>query len=133
MSRRRGSRMLVGGEARGRGGLVLPGDPRAGGRPQLFVPPGYETGREIVLVGVCSTCDRRFYRGEEEDWQRHVGKCARQHLPEILAAREDRKKRLAVFQEENWDVELQAHLNKVGERMLREGRLEMKPNERSYE
>jgi hypothetical protein len=126
----------VPGEARGRGGLVLPGgQPARSGTAQLYVPRGYEDeGREPpVLVGTCTTCDRIFYRGEEEEWQRHVGWCARQHLPEILDERQARKSRLEIFQEESWDPELAAYFKRVGDRMLREGRLTMRRNERSYD
>jgi hypothetical protein len=130
--RRRGGRILVPGEARARGGLIVPGGARRG-MQTLYVPRGHETREEVVLVGTCSTCDRIFYRGEEDEWQRHVGWCARQHLPEIMAAREERKKRLAVFQEENWDPEFAAYMEKIGGRMLKEGRMELKKNEKSYE
>lgn len=132
MSRRRGGRLLVPGEARARGGLVLPGPQRPRGSQVLYVPGQYADGREPpVLVGTCSTCDRVFYRGEEDEWQRHVGWCARQHLGEILEHREERKRRLAIFQEERWDPERAAHFEKVGKRMLEEGRLQMKPHERA--
>lgn len=109
-------RILVPGEAQARGGLILPGM-LAQANPQ-------------TLVGKCHTCDATFYRGEEEEWQRHVGRCAREHLPEILAARRAKEKRLAAFQEENWDPEWAEHQREVGKRMIREGRLVPRPNER---
>jgi hypothetical protein len=129
--RRRGGRTLVPGEARGRGGLILPGEGARRGQRTLHVPRGYETQEEVVLVGTCSTCDRIFHRGEEDEWQRHVGWCARQNLPDVLAAREARKSRLEVFSEEAWDPELARHFRRVGDRMLAERRLQMRPNERA--
>lgn len=99
-----------------RGGLILPG--------HYNKLPG-------ARIGVCNTCGDRFYRGQEQEWQDHVGPCARRHLPEILEARAEQKKRLALFHEsDNPDVD--AHLAKVGARMLREGRLTMKKSERIF-
>lgn len=98
-----------------RGGLILPG----------------HIAQAEERFGHCSTCDRVFYRGEEQAWQKHVYKCAMENLDEILAARAEQKKRLAIFHEsENPDVD--AHLAKIGERMLREGRLVMKKSERIF-
>jgi hypothetical protein len=48
-----------------------------------------------------------------------------------MDARAAKKKRLAVLQPESWDVEVEEHLRKVGERMKREGRLTVRPNERA--
>jgi len=96
------------------------------GARTLMVPRGYED-QDVVLVGHCTTCEAKFYRGQEDDWQRHVGRCAREHLGEIMAAREEHKKRMAIFQEESWDPEWAAHQRKVGKRMLAEGRLVAKP------
>jgi len=98
-----------------RGGLILPG----------------HYARQGERVGVCSTCDKRFYRGEEQAWQKHVYECAKAHLSEILAAREEQKRRLAIFHESD-NPDRDAHLAKVGEQMLREGRLVMKKSERIF-
>lgn len=127
--KRRGSRILVPGEAQARGGLILPGEAARQGVPELLVPRGYESGPR-VLVGKCLVCDATFHRGEEDEWQRHVGRCARQALPELMDARAEERKRLAVFDEENWNPDVAEHLRKVGKRMLAEGRMVLKPNER---
>jgi hypothetical protein len=124
-------RIRPSGSARSEGGIILPNGvvpPRAA---QLLVPRGYEDPEPPVMVGVCTTCEARFYRGQEEDWQRHVGPCARAHLGEIMDARAAKKKRLAALQPESWDPEIRAHMDKVGERMKREGRLVVRPNERA--
>lgn len=96
-----------------RGGLILPG----------------HVAQQQEMVGVCSSCDKVFFRGEEQAWQKHVYECAMQQLPEILAARAEQKKRMAVFNE-SWNPDVDEHLRKVGERMLREGRLVMRKSER---
>jgi hypothetical protein len=108
--------------------IILPREPQLGDRT-LYVPRGHETGT-VVLVGVCHTCQQRFGRGQEQEWQEHVGRCAREHLDAIMHERE-KKKRASVFNEDNWDPEVAAHLKKVGERMLEEGRMVLKPNERA--
>jgi hypothetical protein len=129
--RQRRRKVRPAGSARSEGGIILPNGvvpPRAA---QLLVPRGYEDPEPPVMVGVCHTCDARFYRGQEEDWQRHVGDCARAHLGEIMAARAEHKKRMAVFDDDSWDPEIRQHMDKVGERMKREGRLVVRPNERA--
>lgn len=130
MSQKR-RRVRRAGSARSEGGIILPNGAVPPRSAQLLVPRGYEDPEPPVMVGVCTTCDARFYRGQEEDWQRHVGPCARAHLGEIMDARAAKKKRLAALQPESWDVELEAHMAKVGERMKREGRLTVRPNERA--
>lgn len=98
-----------------RGGLILPA---AYGQPD----PG-------PRIGLCHICGEEFYRGHEQDWQNHVYKCAMDHLPEIMAEREAQKARMAIFHESD-NPDRDAHLAKVGERMLKEGRLVMKRSER---
>lgn len=116
-------------------GLILPGDPlpRRGGLT-IIVPRGYESENAPEPTMVCRVpineedlCLKGFYPGEERAFQRHVGICARQHRDAI----EERRKRLAIFHEDAWDPEIAAHMRKVGERMKREGRLVVKPNERA--
>jgi hypothetical protein len=109
--------------------IIIPGQEREGMRT-LHVPRGYETG-PTKIVGVCHTCGERFdTAGSEQAWQEHVGKCARRHLGEIMTARAAKKKRMAVFDTDTWDPEYEAHMRRVGERMIREGRLVTRPNER---
>lgn len=98
-------------------------------RGGLILPASYGQPDPGPRVGVCSTCDKRFYAGEEQAWQKHVGQCAMDHLPEILEARAEQKRRMAIFNE-SWNPDVDAHLAKVGEKMLREGRLVMHKSER---
>jgi N-acetyl-anhydromuramyl-L-alanine amidase AmpD len=109
--------------------LILPGDRPRPTTAQIFVPTGYENAPRRV-VGVCHICGERFEEpGQEADWQKHVGACARAHMAEIHAESERRRK--SVFHEDQWDPEVAEHLRKVGERMIEEGRLEVRPNERA--
>jgi hypothetical protein len=110
--------------------LILPGDTKPG--LQILVPRGYEddgTLPDQTPVGLCLICEAKFYRGQEDEWQRHVGACARAHRAEIEEALEKRRK--SIFNEDNWDPEIAAHMREVGERMKREGRLEVLPSERA--
>jgi hypothetical protein len=98
-------------------------------RPQsltILVPKGYEE-RERELVGRCLVpgCGARFYAGEEAAWQKHVGRCARANIDRIKAATEQP----AIM--EDFDPEVSKHMRDVGERMIDEGRLEVRPSERA--
>lgn len=122
--------------------LILPGEAQ---RPrdslQILVPCGYENG-EVVVVGHCLICECKFYAGEEQAWQRHVGRCARENMDSIQQA--SLKQRMPVFDEETWDPEVQEHLkNGAGRRMreavdklgvaraIRDGHMEARPNEKA--
>jgi hypothetical protein len=119
--------LLAGGRLVSR--LILPGDrprPRA---PEIFVPTGYENAPRRV-IGVCHICGERFEEaGQEAEWQKHLGLCAKAHMAEIQEMVEERRK--SVFHEDAWDPELASHMREVGERMIEEGRLEVRPNERA--
>jgi hypothetical protein len=94
-------------------------------RRVIYVPSDYADRQ--VIVGRCLVpgCGAIFHAGEEAAWQRHVGKCARANMDKIKAA----TKLPAAM--EDWDPEITAHMRGVGERMIEEGRLEIKPNERA--
>lgn len=126
--RERKRKIILPGSTREAGSLILPGGAKQGLRT-LMVPRGYE-GEPPVIVGKCHVCDATFYRGSEDEWQRHVGECARSHLGEIMDARAEEKQRMAIFQPDAWDPEFREHMDKVGARMKREGRLVQRPNER---
>jgi hypothetical protein len=72
-------------------------------------------------------CLHPFYEGEERAWRDHVGKCARDHMDAIRA--NSPRVRHPWSDPETWDPEYEAHMKKVGDRMLAEGRLETRPNE----
>lgn len=135
-TKRRRRIYVPGSERQAAGGIVLPGDARRG-MATLHVPRGYESDPENapVLVGVCLVpgCERQglpFYRGQEDEWQRHAGWCARRNRDEIGAHIEERKEARKIFDPNTWDPEWAAHQKKVGKRMLEEGRLVPKPHER---
>lgn len=104
-------------------------------KPHLIVPgvthddeePLYVCTVPITMDG--EICGRCWYAGEERAYQQHVGPCARSHLAEIQAQR--LAARLPAFDENAWDPEIRAHMDKVGERMKKEGRLTVNPNEKA--
>lgn len=83
--------------------------------------------REPVFF--CTCCGTGFYDNELAAFQRHVGPCAKSNLAELKA--QSLKARMPVFDPENWDPEVRAHMDKVGETMKRERRLTVKPSERA--
>jgi hypothetical protein len=108
-----------------REGLLLPGGVKPGPRT-LHVPAQYAT-EEVVLVG----CGQTFYRGQEDEWQKHVGWCARKNMDAIRETVADIRERRGPLDPAAWDPEIHEHMQKVGRRMRREGRLVVKPNERA--
>lgn len=109
-------------------GLILPGDaPRRGGLT-ILVPRGYESG-EREPCGECVLCDVVFF--DQDEAQRHFRRNAAKHASLADEARAERiEQRMPVFDEESWDPEYAAHMREVGRRMLAEGRLVTRPNER---
>lgn len=91
------------------------------------------TGLTVIVAndaeptGRCYTCGVPFFSREEGE--RHMGPCARSRMDELKALRVS--ERLPFMDEEAWDPEVAAHLRKVGDRMLKEGRWEVKPSERA--
>jgi hypothetical protein len=76
----------------------------------------------------CNVCGWGFTASESREWQKHVGDCARQNMTEIVA----KSPKGTVWDDEEWSPEASKHVREVGERMLKEGRLEMKPSERVH-
>lgn len=89
----------------------------------------------LILVreplGACHVCGSPFF--SDRDMRAHFA--SREHHEAMEAALADRvaqKRRLAfIHSDDENDVEIEAHLRKVGQRMRREGRWELKPNERA--
>lgn len=81
-----------------------------------------------VPVGEGATCGHPFFEGEERAFEEHMRTCVDEHMDAIMA--ESPRAKMPVFDEDEWDPEAAAYLRKVGETMLREGRLETRPNER---
>lgn len=111
--------------------LILPGEPRRGPL-QILVPRGHETKPIAVCrvpVGGGRTCGTEFWPGQEAAFERHVRACVRKHEAEIHA--ESPRTRMPIFRPEAWDPELTAHMKRVGDRMLEEGRMTVKKNERA--
>ena len=81
-----------------------------------------------VPTGEDQVCGKLFYPGEERAWQRHVGECAREHMDQVQASRPS-VRLPAVY--ESLDPEVDAHMERVGKQMLKEGRLTVHPHERA--
>lgn len=112
--------------------IILPGNPdREHGQLEILVPAGHDRPvafRCRVPIGDGQVCGKPFYESERRAFEAHVGACAREHMDAIVA--ESPKTRMPWSDEDTWDPEAAAHMREVGKRMLREGRLETKPNER---
>lgn len=94
----------------------------------ILVPRGYGEDGGPQEIGECYMCGTKFFEPESRrKVERHMGKCARAHLQQQQDAKLESK--LPVFA--SWDPEVEDHMRKVGDRMLREGRLVVKPSERA--
>jgi len=82
-------------------------------------------------TGGCDLCGTPFYG--QRDMVAHLQ--TTEHRLNVAAAIADRhevKRALAPFHDPEWgDPEIEAHMRRVGQRMLREGRWEVKPSERA--
>jgi hypothetical protein len=104
--------------------LILPGpQPRPG--LTIMVPRGYEEPPKAT----CFLCGSDFT--SDTALIRHAKTCVNDAGHDHRMEREEKNARLEIFSEEAWDPEVSAHLRKVGQQMLKEGRWEVKPNERA--
>lgn len=103
---------------------------RRSGGLTIIVPRGYEDG-DVVIVGKCHVCGGEFGEGEEQRWQEHVGNCARAHMDEIRAMAPSEANKGTLWDPNEWDPEVDAHMLEVGRRMRREGRMVVKRSERA--
>lgn len=103
------------------------GNPKAQGL-QIFVPPS--VADHVVIAYCCRVpgCGATFRKGEKEAWQRHVGPCARANIDRLRAVMD---RAGAGPLGEDFDPEVTKHMRKLGETMIREGRLTVKPSERA--
>lgn len=80
-------------------------------------------------IGQCNLCGVPFY--SDRDLRAHFATVEHREATEAaLAEREAEKQRLA-FLHDHPDPEVRDHLLEVGKRMKREGRWEVRPNERA--
>lgn len=107
--------------------LDATGRPHRGGLT-ILVPQGHE---DVYVVGRCHVCGAEFGEGQEQAWQKHVGACARKHMDEILASRPSERNKGTLWDPNMWDPELDEHMRQVGLAMAREGRMEVRRNERA--
>lgn len=82
-------------------------------------------------IGRCYACHQPFY--SERDMRAHFQTVEhRQAMEDLLIERLEHKRRLALFHDdEQADVELEEHFKKIGKRMLAEGRMTVRKNERA--
>lgn len=80
--------------------------------------------------GHCNVCGEDLY-GTVGDMQKHMSACVKRNIDAIRLAAPSARRKGGPFDPNNWDPEVEAHLRKVGDRMLKEGRLEMNDNERA--
>lgn len=90
----------------------------------IWIPPEHREPN-----GHCNVCDEDLF-GTVGDMQKHMASCARANLGVIRAAAPSQKNKGGPFDPDLWDREGEEYLRKVGKRMLAEGRLEMRDNER---
>lgn len=106
--------------------LYLPGQRPPRGGLTIHIPAGADVRPK---TGECFLCGAEFREGD--DVVRHMKTCIPAAGHEVQSAEYEKRDRMEIFQEDAWDPEVAAHLRNVGKQMLREGRLEMKPNERA--
>lgn len=97
-------------------------------RRRIFVPSGYED-RQIVRKCLVPGCGQEFARGQEAQAEAHAVRCARANLDTIRAMAPSEANKGTVFGPEHRDLEMEAHFREVRQRMEREGRREILPNE----
>lgn len=77
----------------------------------------------------CLICSAEFYRDQPEEYQRHVARCARQHIDDLRALAPSARNAHTIFGEDMKDHEAERHWRAVRKRMADEGRTEAHPNE----
>lgn len=80
-------------------------------------------------IGFCDVCEVPFFT--DRDVRQHMG--SPEHEDGVQRAREaeQRSRALLAFMHEDPDPEITEHMRKVGERMRREGRWVVHPNEKA--
>ncbi len=89
----------------------------------IILPDQDPTG----YCGVCGEILTGGYRASRD----HLTACAKQHIDSIRAASPQEREKGGPFDPESWDPEVEAHLKKVGEQMLKEGRWTVHPHEKA--
>lgn len=125
-------------------GLILPGGHRRRNPAHaltIHLPSGYQSGieqaedqgghicRVLVDAEEERICGTTFALDDEAGYLRHLRQCVSDHRDVIHAA--SPRTKMPWLDPEAWDPEIDEHMRKVGERMLEEGRFEVKPSERA--
>lgn len=103
----------------------------ASGRPvrqglTILVPPSHADRPPPAFICLVPGCEVTFGEHERREYQEHTGRCARENMDKIRAQTAPHPVLGGDF-----DPEVTAHMRKVGQRMLAEGRMEVKPSERA--
>lgn len=91
---------------------------------RLFVPRGVNESRRPV--GTCLLCKAEFY--DPAEYQRHAANHVRKDIDELRAQAPSAQKP-SIFHPDSQDRELEKHWRGVRERMAKEKRTEVRPNE----
>ena len=94
----------------------------------LWIPPSARESERDERTFGCHLCLRTWPKRQRREWEQHFAQCVSDHRDEI-ARLSDAQRLGGVL--DPMDPEIAEHMRKVGERMIREGRLEVKPNERA--
>lgn len=116
--------------------VILPNEAARHGGLTVLVPKGYEDEGFAAPFYCRVPLDMEFTPCmtplmTPREYERHVVRCTRGHMDIIMALRPSQRNPLFAPGDTAWDPEIRAHMDKVGERMLREGRLEVRPHERA--
>ena len=100
----------------------------------IYVPgkyadrPAVDWVCRVPVNGDGDVCGAVF--ASEVSLVRHLRECTARH--EDLIASGSIEKRIPILASDQWSPEAEKHLERVGERMLAEGRWHLKPNERVH-
>lgn len=94
----------------------------------IWIPPSARESEVDERTLGCHLCKRLWPKRQRREWERHFAACVSEHRDEI--EQQSRARRLDGLLDP-WDPEVAEHMAKVGERMKREGRLEVHPSERA--
>lgn len=96
---------------------------------EIIVPREYAEPRPLK----CNSpgCLQTFRVSEASLWQRHCVECGVRHLDEIRAIAPSVRDKGTIWDENQWDPEIAAHMRRVGERMLKDGDFEVHKHEQA--
>lgn len=85
--------------------------------------------RDGQPLGECLLCGRKFFRGEEGEYQRHAVEHAKRDLDDLRALAPSAAKKGTLFDPADVDIDLRNHWRGVRRDMAVENRTEVRPSE----